>query len=104
MNQGQILKGPVVSEKSLALASLGKYTFKVDGRANKKQITKAVEEAFGVHVVGVKTINLPGKKRRAGPRRKEILTGRRAKVIVKVKSGEKIDLFTVPGQEEAKAK
>ena len=46
---------PVVSEKSYALMAEGKYTFRVNDRAHKTQISHAVEQIFGVDVVAVRT-------------------------------------------------
>jgi large subunit ribosomal protein L23 len=51
----QVILEPVVSEKSYALMSDGKYTFRVDDRAHKTQIARAVEEIFEVRVAGVRT-------------------------------------------------
>ena len=50
MDARTILIRPVISEKSYALISEGKYTFRVDDRAHKTQIAQAVEEVFGVSV------------------------------------------------------
>lgn len=104
MKQTQILKKPLITEKSLALAALGRYSFGVDPEATKTEISQAIEKAFGVHVVSLKTIVLKGKTRRSGSRRREIVTRIRKKAIVRLAPEEKIDLFTVPGQEEAKTK
>ncbi len=98
----QILKRPVMTEKSLSEAALGKFTFEVERKAGKPDIKKAIEEAFGVHVRSVHTINLPGKKRKSGRKRKEVIGSARKKAIVKLGKGEKIDLFTIPGQEAIK--
>ena len=57
---------PVVSEKSYALMADGKYTFRVDDRAHKTQIRRAVEEIFGVGVVEVRTIKVRSKPKRRG--------------------------------------
>ena len=43
-----------------------RYTFKVDTRANKSEIKKAVETIFGVKVKQVNTMNITGKKKRMG--------------------------------------
>ncbi len=51
MDARQVIIEPVVSEKSYALMADGKYTFRVDDRAHKTQISHAVEEIFGVTVV-----------------------------------------------------
>lgn len=98
MNFFQILKRPIITEKSLALSSGGKYTFEVDNKASKKEIAKAIESAFGVHVIDLKTVNLKGKKRRFGPKRKEITMQATKKAIAQLVEGEKIDLFTTGGE------
>ncbi|SLM95787.1 50S ribosomal protein L23 [Brachybacterium nesterenkovii] len=59
-----IIVAPVVSEKSYGLMDEGKYTFLVDGRANKTEIKVAVEKIFDVKVSSVNTINRQGKTRR----------------------------------------
>ena len=61
-----IIKCPLVSEKSMDDAQERKYTFKVDPKATKTQIKAAVEEAFGVEVVKVNTVNYDGKLKRQG--------------------------------------
>lgn len=84
---------PLRTEKSLKLASIGRYVFVVDKQANKTEIKQAVEKTFKVNAIKVQTINIPGKKYRTG---KKGLKGKRPdgkKAIVTVKSGQKIDLF-----------
>jgi large subunit ribosomal protein L23 len=91
MDSRTILIRPVVSEKSYALIAEGKYTFRVDDRAHKTQIAQAVEEVFGVNVIGVRTAKV-----RAKPKRRGLTKGRtRAwkKAIVQLAPGEQIDLF-----------
>lgn len=62
-----IIIAPVITEKSMSDIEQNKYTFRVDRRANKSEIKKAVEVAFdGVKVASVNTINMKGKMRRAG--------------------------------------
>ena len=51
MDARQVIIEPVVSEKSYALMADGKYTFRIDDRAHKTQVSHAVEEIFGVTVV-----------------------------------------------------
>jgi len=62
----EVLRRPIITEKTSALATQGCYTFEVDGRASKMQIKEAVEKAFGVRVVSVNVCNMPGKPRRWG--------------------------------------
>ncbi len=61
-----IIKRPVITEKSMALTQDRKYTFLVAKDANKIEIGKAVEEIFGVKVAKVNTINMDGKEKRTG--------------------------------------
>lgn len=97
MEETQVLKRPIITEKSLELTGQGKYTFEVDPKARKPEVARAVEKNFGVHVISVKTIKIKGKKRRFGPRRKEIRLSGYKKAIVKLKPGETIEVFAVPG-------
>lgn len=66
MNARDIVLAPVITEKAVALLPSKKYTFRVDGRANKIEIAKAVEEIFGVKVEKVNTISMKGHLRRMG--------------------------------------
>ena len=66
MNARQVIIEPVVSEKSYALMADGKYTFRVDDRAHKMQIRRAVEEIFDVSVIEVRTIKVRSKPKRRG--------------------------------------
>ncbi len=58
-----ILK-PVITEKSMAVAEQGKYTFIVAPEANKDEIKDAAEKLFGVKVTGVNIANFDGKVKR----------------------------------------
>ena len=61
----QVLRGPVVSEKSYAVADVAnQIVFKVAPDANKKQIKSAVEKFFNVNVEAVRVLNVKGKTRR----------------------------------------
>ena len=61
-----IIKKPVLTEKSYDQFPSKTYTFEVDKSANKIEIKKAVEEIFDVEVASVHTINRDGKVRRQG--------------------------------------
>jgi large subunit ribosomal protein L23 len=61
-----IIRKPVLTEKSYDQFPDRTYTFEVDKTANKIEIKKAVEEIFGVEVASVNTINRDGKVRRQG--------------------------------------
>lgn len=86
----EIIKAPVITEKSMADKENGKYTFKVDPRANKIEIKNAIEKIFDVKVTSVRTINVKPKKRRVG--RYTGLTNRTKKAIVTLAEGQTIDL------------
>ena len=62
----EIIIAPVVTEKSNDQLQEGKYTFRVNKKATKVQIAKAVEKLFEVKVLKVNTINVNGKKKRVG--------------------------------------
>jgi large subunit ribosomal protein L23 len=74
------------------LLQLGKYTFKVAKGVNKIQIKAAVEEAFGVSVLSVNTMNCKGRKKRMGIH--SGFTPAYKKAIVTLKEGSKtIEFF-----------
>jgi len=87
-----VIKKPVVSERSMDGAAQSKYTFEVATDANKHEIKYAVETIFGVKVEDVNTMNIQGKMKRMG-----VHSGRRParkKAIIKLKEGSKtIDFF-----------
>jgi large subunit ribosomal protein L23 len=92
-NMYDIIKRPIITEKSLKLVELGKYTFEVAQEVNKVEVKKAISEIFKVDVVKVNLINGIAKKRRVGQS-----TGLRPKVkkaIVTLKTGQTIDVFEV---------
>jgi large subunit ribosomal protein L23 len=87
----EVLRKPLITEKSTSLQSAGKYAFEVANGANKAQIKQAVEKAFKVTVTGVNVITVHGKTRRAG--RRTTTTSPSKKAIVTLKAGDKIELF-----------
>ena len=86
----EIIKAPVITEKSQAAQAEGKYTFKVDPKATKLEIKAAVEKISNVKVTDVRTMNVKPKKRRVG--RYTGLTNRTKKAIVTLAEGQTIDL------------
>ena len=62
----EIIKAPVITEKSQAAKEAGKYTFKVDSKATKLEIKEAIEKIFKVKVASIRTLNVKPKKRRVG--------------------------------------
>jgi large subunit ribosomal protein L23 len=86
-----IIRSPVISEKSYADAERGKYTFVVKANATKPEIRRAVEEIWGVRVDAVNTISRHGKKVR-----RRFVTGKRSdtrRAVVTLHAGEKIEMF-----------
>ncbi len=59
-----VIRRPVISEKSYSLLDQHKYTFLVAPHANKTEIKIAIEKVFGVRVLSVNTLNRPGKRKR----------------------------------------
>lgn len=67
MNEYDIVKRPIVTEKSSLMKDTGnQYVFEVHRDANKIEIKKAVERLFKVKVVSVRVVNMEGKERRLG--------------------------------------
>jgi len=66
VNGYDIIKKPVLTEKSYAEVAGKKYTFKVAPDANKCQIKAAVEDIFKVKVKRVNTVSVHGKLKRMG--------------------------------------
>lgn len=63
LNTNQIIIEPSLTERAHYLRKENKYVFKVNPKANKIQIRKAVENAFSVKVTAVNTLRQQGKKR-----------------------------------------
>ncbi len=87
----EVLRRPIITEKSTALQERGKYVFEVSREANKHQIKQAVEQAFKVEVDRVNVMTVHSKWR--GPGRRKGKTSPWKKAVVTVKSGYKIELF-----------
>ena len=90
-NPHEVLISPIITEKSSALMSEGKYTFKVDKTANKIDVKYAVETIFKVDVTSVRTMNMPGKLKRQG--KTSGMTPVWKKAIVTLKSGQTLPIF-----------
>jgi large subunit ribosomal protein L23 len=94
MEARDIIKRPVITERSSEVMEEKKYTFLVDTRANKTQVKHAIEEIFGVKVEKVNIMNYKGKFKRVG--KFGGYTNKRRKAIVKLTAESKdIELFEV---------
>jgi large subunit ribosomal protein L23 len=87
----EVLRRPLITEKSTTLQAEGKYAFEVDREATKPQIKQAVEKAFNVQVTAVNIVRLPGKTRRLG--RRLLPAHPWKKAIVTLRPGDSIELF-----------
>lgn len=91
-----ILIKPIVSEKVSSLNEENKFGFIVRKDSNKVEIKKAVEDMYGVNVLSVNTIIMPGKPKTRYTKSK-IISGRvpsYKKAIVTVAEGEFIDFYS----------
>lgn len=92
MTPYDIIKRPLITEKTtLQKEQNNQVTFEVDPKVNRVQIRRAIEVLFPVHVTGVKTLHVSGKKKRRG----RILGKRKdwKKAIVSLRPGDRIDFF-----------
>ncbi|MBI3559303.1 50S ribosomal protein L23 [Candidatus Gottesmanbacteria bacterium] len=74
-----VLIKPIITEKAMNAVKTNRYTFAVAKEANKNQIAREIKEVFGFQPLAVKTVTIQNKK----------------KAIIKLKPGEKIDLFDI---------
>jgi large subunit ribosomal protein L23 len=91
MEPFNILRKPVITEKSTLLQEAGRYTFEVAPGTTKLEIKRAVEKAFEVRVVKVNSMNVRGKKKRFGPRAAVHRSWKKA--IVTLAVGDTITIF-----------
>ncbi len=96
MKLSEVLVKPILTEKANAQQEkLRRYAFKVNRKANKLEIKKAVQEFYGVTVTDVNTSVVPAKNKtrftKAG-----YVQGRKPafkKALVTIAEGESIDLY-----------
>ena len=92
MNQYDIIKRPVITEKTnIQKEENNQISFEVDRHANRVEIARAIESIFNVKVAKTRTVNVKGKIKRRG----RILGKRKdwKKAIVTLMPGEHIDFF-----------
>jgi large subunit ribosomal protein L23 len=92
MNEYDVIRRPIITEKSSSLKEAGnQYVFEVQRDANKIEIKRAVEKLFKVKVVSVQVALMQGKERRVGR-----FSGKKPdwkKAIVKLSPKDKITIF-----------
>lgn len=91
-NAYDIIKAPVLTEKAYDGIADRKYVFYVDVNAGKSEIKAAVEEAFGVKVDKVNTVNVRGKLKRQGRTQGYAAAKKKAYVTLK-KDSKGIEFF-----------
>ena len=92
MESTVIIKKPLVTEKTTFNATANnRYAFKVDSRANKGQIKRAIEDIYGVRVLSVSTQMRKGRMRRN--RMGWFRVGNEKRAIVKLHAEDRIELF-----------
>ncbi len=85
----EIIKAPVITEKTNNLSSNNVYVFKVDKKANKTEIKQVIENKWNVKVESVNTTNTKAKRRRVG--KYTGYTTPYKKAYVKLKEGSTIE-------------
>ena len=96
MKLSEILIKPILTEKANSQQEkLRRYAFKVNRRANKLEIKTAVEKFYGVSVLEVNTLVVPGKNKTRSTK-SGVISGVKSgykKAFVTVAEGESIDLY-----------
>jgi len=85
----EIIRHPLISEKSTFVSQFNYYVFKVSPKSNKTEIKQAVEKLFSVKVLSVNTLNQKGKTKKF-----RNVKGKRSsfkKAFVKLADGNTID-------------
>lgn len=84
---------PLITESTLNLAQKGWYTFAAPTDLNKNQLSRLINQIFNVEVVDIKTLIVKGKKKRSLRTREVRKLSDWKKVMVKLKEGQKINIF-----------
>ncbi len=93
-NPWEVIRKPLVTEKSMARQNNRVYTFIVDSRANKAEVKHAVEKVFEVKVECVSTLTVKGKPKRMA--KNQVIEGKRKdwkKAYVTLKEGQRLDII-----------
>jgi large subunit ribosomal protein L23 len=98
----RIISKPLITEKTMQLAQKGIFTFVVAKHASKGQIGAAVSGIYKVDAIGVNTVSMHGKVRKAGRRQVKKSQPDWKKAMIRLKSGQKIEAFQVTPEEPVK--
>ena len=96
----EVIIKPIITERSSEDLQEGKYTFKVNKKATKIEIAKAVEKLFGVKVLKVNTISVKGKEKRVGAHKGMTSDWKKAIVTIDTNPSEKT--YLAKGGKEVK--
>jgi large subunit ribosomal protein L23 len=91
VHHNSVLVAPHVTERARQASELGQYTFRIIDSATKRDIKRAVEVMYGVHVEDVRIVKMHEK-----PRRRGLTQGVKKgykKTVVALRAGEAIDIF-----------
>ena len=94
MKQVLIIKQAILSEKSYKQMEMGRYVFLVDASADKKTISKAVENQFSVKVAKVNVLKRFAKTRKIAKTRKTVKIGGSKKAVVYLEKGQTIAMLS----------
>ena len=100
MRPEDIIIKPIITEESNEGLQEGKYTFKVNKKATKIEIAKAVEKLFEVKVLKVNTISVKGKEKRVGAHKGMTSDWKKAIVTIDTNPSEKT--YLAKGGKEVK--
>lgn len=91
MHLYEVLRRPLITEKTTLLQERNKYAFEVAQKATKHQVKVAVETAFKVNVTKVNMVSVHGKEKRIG--RRLVMTPSWKKAVVTLMPRQKIEFF-----------
>lgn len=97
-----ILIKPLITEKSMAEAAIGRFTFVVNKFAEKSGIAVEIAKLYKVKPIKIQTSVVKGKKKRTGKKRLETKKSDWKKATVTLEKGQKIDLFDVTENQPVK--
>ncbi len=89
-----VLRRPIITEKSMYQTRLNQYVFEVAPDATRTMVKDAIETLYDVDVVRVNIVNVPAKRgRRARSRRLLVRKSGYKKAIVTLAAGQTLPMF-----------
>jgi large subunit ribosomal protein L23 len=95
------IKKPIISEKSMGLASKGWYTFRGSPGLSKSEAAGEIEKIYGVTVIDVRSLKVLGKERKVGRKGMKVTGPDWKKFFIRLKEGESLEAFQA-AQDEVK--